>query len=196
MKKFLLVFAILFAVCLESSAQPYFWKLEKQWGANLGYKRADLKYAPIDAARLEVHYYMAPELGFEYFTGMEFGKNYFSFSPLGMLGGLPMWIYSSTHGNDPQTNLVTALLAATSARVVINILDYVEVCPEWDLLKLTKFGDYKMEVYGDVGVNIKVYPFYVLPLYISSSIKYNFAYEKYSPFRGWTFGFTAGYYFL
>lgn len=211
-----LYFLCIFSAC-ELKAQPIFWQEDRNLSVDAGYKHASLNCGTFDVAFIEATMYFNPTLGWEFFTKFEYGKDYFSFSPLSLVG-LPFWIYSATHGGEATSNLVGALAAISTARLPIYVWDWFEVSPYWDLFKLTKIYDSKkLKINADVGLQLKFYPlcssYSLSTLYISPFVQYDFAYKKnagnfYSEswagnikrtdkslFFGYSYGVTIGYYF-
>ena len=90
-----LVSSVLFTV-QGLKSQPVFYVEDTPLSADAGYKRSVLNCETLDVAFVEATTYFNPQLGWKFSTKLEYGKNYFSFSPLA-LANLPFWIYSSTH---------------------------------------------------------------------------------------------------
>lgn len=217
--KRLLLLAI--ALCFFSAgrvlAQPFFYSEGRNFSAQVSYKQSVHNCGTFDVARVEATAYMNPTLGWEFVAGFEVGKNYFSFSPVGLIG-LPGWIYHSTHGSSSDMKMIGALLSIATAKLPIGICDWLEVTPYWDLLKFTKVYDSKLKLNADVGLQLKLYPLsgtysYFNTLFVASFIEYDFAYKKNagqymydywgynirrsdkSLFRGYSWGVTVGMYF-
>ena len=174
----------------ELKAQPIFWQEDRNLSVDAGYKHASLNCGTFDVAFIEATMYFNPTLGWEFFTKFEYGKDYFSFSPLSLVG-LPFWIYSATHGGEATSNLVGALAAISTARLPIYVWDWFEVSPYWDLFKLTKIYDSKkLKINADVGLQLKnAGNFY------SESWAGNIKRTDKSLFFGYSYGVTIGYYF-
>lgn len=219
MKKFVIALLLLTVSLLELKSQqpPFFWREGHNFGINAGYKKLSLNCGDFEAGFVEISCFMRPSLGWEFTTKFEYGPNYLSFSPSGLIG-LPFWVYSSSHGGDSDSNALGAILSVASAKLPIYIMDWLEVCPYWDILKFSKlYKSKKFRVNGDLGLQIKLYPFCTIPkistFFISGFCLYNFAYKKdpsaynnepwsnqrkrsnKSPFFGYSYGATIGCYF-
>lgn len=204
-------------ICVSAHSQPLFWQESRNLSVDAGYKHASLNSGEFDIAYLEATAYFNPQLGWEYSVKFEYGKNYFSFSPMALVG-LPFWIYTSTHGGSSFSNLVGAISALSAAKLPIYVWDWFEITPYWNLLKLTKLYDSeKLKINADVGLQLKFYPFYstwsLTTQYISPFCQYDFAYKKNaseflytswsdkikrsdkSLFHGYSWGISIGYYF-
>lgn len=216
MKKLFLCLCLL-VLSISINAQPIFWQEDRCLSVDAGYKRANLNCGNFDIAFIEATAYFEPQLGWEFSTRFEYGKDYLSFSPLSLIG-LPFWIYSSTHGGEASVNLIGAIASIATAKLPIYIWDWFEITPSWDLFKLTKlYDDKKLKINANVGLQLKFYPlcwtYPVETLYISPYCHYEFAYKKNaadfaynwwgdnikrtdkSLFFGYSFGVAVGYYF-
>ncbi|MGM9763280.1 MAG: hypothetical protein ACI3ZQ_04605 [Candidatus Cryptobacteroides sp.] len=212
MKKVVLGILAGLLLCEALSAQPIFWSENRNFGIRAGYRRANLNVGTFDVGYIDATAYFTPQLGWEFSAKIEYGKDYFSFSPVGLIG-LPFWIYSTTHHGSSTSNLIGAIFSIASAKAPIHIWDWFEITPSWDFLKFTKVYDTKLKVNAEVGLELKFYPFCetysMTTFFISPFCFYNFGYkknaseysylgvkkEKASIFRGYTFGATIGMYF-
>lgn len=211
MKRSVLIIFLLLT-CLSLSAQPHFYQAEKKISVGGGYSNIHMNAGNFHAGYLEGTYYMSSTLAWEFYARVEYGKDYLSFDPAGLLG-LPFWIYSSTHHLGRTSNFIGALLSITSAKLPIAIGQngYFEVTPYWSLLKFTRLYDDRFRVHGDLGLQFKLYPIsffnWYNTLYISGFIQWNWAYSRSnyygrynlknnrSDFFGYTWGVQIGYYF-
>ena len=96
MKKFVIALLLLTVSLLELKSQqpPFFWREGHNFGINAGYKKLSLNCGDFEAGFVEISCFMRPSLGWEFTTKFEYGPNYLSFSPSGLIG-LPFWAYSS-----------------------------------------------------------------------------------------------------
>lgn len=184
MKKALLLLlcVISSAMTLKASQPPIFWEEGKRIGINAGYKQLSLNCGKFDAGYIELSCYFNPTLGWEFTTKFEYGKDYISLSPSGLLG-LPFWLFTTSHGGADESKMVGALLSVASAKLPIKACDWLEFTPYWDLLRFTKiYKSGRFKVNGDVGMQIKIYPFCssysASTFFISGFCLYNFAYKK------------------
>lgn len=211
------IFTILFSLEMKAQQPPFFWQEGHNIGINAGYKKLSLNSGTFDVGFVELSCFINPSLGWEFTSKIEYGNDYFSFSPSGLIG-LPFWAYSTSHGNDRDMNTIGALLSVASAKLPLYILDWLEITPYWDLLKFTKIYDNdKFIINGDLGLQVKIYPLcesnVMNTLYITGFCLYNYAYKKdaskyyyehwsknikrtdKSLFYGYSYGATIGYYF-
>lgn len=218
MKRIFIVFFVFFLFLnVQANYPPLFWEKGRRIGLNIGYKHLSLNSGRFETGFIELSCFMNPTLAWEFTSKLEYGNNYLSFSPSGLIG-LPFWIYSSSHGGDRDTNLFGALLSVASAKLPIKACDWLEITPYWDLLKISKlYKSKKFMINGDVGMQIKIYPFCscenMSTFFVSGFCLYNFAYKKSStdymyepwayqiknyeksPFYGYSLGTTVGCYF-
>ena len=163
-------------------------------------------------AFLEGTYYMNPQLGWEFSARVEYGKNFLSVEPIGLLG-LPIWIYSSSHGLGRESNMIGALLSISSSKfpIAIDSEGIFEVTPYWSLLKFTRFYDEKLLINGDLGLQVKIFPVAFLnwssTLYISGFVQWDWGYSRNNSYGrysikdnrsdcfGYAWGAQLGYYF-
>lgn len=214
MKKYLLTFALVLCT-LPAFSQPFFWQQEKIWSVSTGWKHYSLNSGVYDVGQLELSTYVNPTLGWEFVAKLEWGKGYFSFSPVGLIG-LPLLIYSSTHGGDRALNMIGAFSSIACAKIPIYVADWFEITPQWDLLKFTKTDCFdKLKLNASVGLSMRFYPFCELwpmnTFFISPFVDFDFAYKKHladywgeqhyrlkntrSQLFGYSFGITAGMWF-
>lgn len=210
MKRFLLI-VLLLSATYSSTAQVY-WDEEKYAGVNISYTRENLNIGSYDLAGIELTLYPSKSMGWEFSTKLNYGADYLSFEPVGLLGTL-MVVYTQTHKKQfgGSEKLLSALLAISSAKLPIYPFDYVEFTPYWSLFKLTKLGDASIKVCGHIGLALKIFPFcHSLKwntFYIAPYVQHDFGYKKTdkeylpywfdgdSPFAGTSFGFQTGFYF-
>lgn len=158
MKKYLLTFALVLCT-LPAFSQPFFWQQEKIWSVSTGWKHYSLNSGVYDVGQLELSTYVNPTLGWEFVAKLEWGKGYFSFSPVGLIG-LPFLIYSSTHGGNRALNMIGAFSSIACAKIPIYVADWFEITPQWDLLKFTKTDCFdKLKLNASVGLSMRFYPF-------------------------------------
>lgn len=214
---FTMLLFVLTASVSKAQRPPIFWTEEKCFGVNAGYKHLSLNAGSFDVGYIELSCFINPTLGWEFTTNLEYGKDYLSFSPSGLLG-LPFWIYATSHNSGREANMLGAILSVASARMPLKICDWLEFDPGWNLLKLTKlYKSGKFKLNGDIGLQIKIYPFCqsftASTFFISGHCLYNFAYKKNasdyifeawgnnikrtdkSLFFGFSYGGSIGFYF-
>ena len=196
-----------------SLAQPHYYQAEKSVSVAAGYSNIHMNVDNFQVAFLEGTYYMNPQLGWEFSARVEYGKNYLSFEPIGLLG-LPMWIYSSSHGLGRESNMIGALLSIASAKlpIAVDSEGIFEITPYWSLLKFTRFYDDKFRINGDLGLQVKLFPIALFnwssTLYISGFAQWDWGYSRNhnyygrynikdnrSDFFGYAWGVQLGYYF-
>ena len=95
---FTMLLFVLTASVSKAQRPPIFWTEEKCFGVNAGYKHLSLNAGSFDVGYVELSCFINPTLGWEFTTNLEYGKDYLSFSPSGLLG-LPFWIYGSANKN-------------------------------------------------------------------------------------------------
>lgn len=216
-KLFMMLLFLLTASTLKAQQPPIFWDEGKSFGVNAGYKHLSLNAGSFEVGYIELSCFINPSLGWEFTTNLEYGENYLSFSPSGLLG-LPFWIYAVSHKSGREANMLGAILSVASARMPIKTCDWLELDPGWNLLKLTKlYKSGKFKLNGDIGMQIKIYPFCqsfkASTFFISGHCFYNFAYKKNasdyifetwghnikrtdkSLFFGFSYGGSIGFYF-
>lgn len=210
MKRLLMIIALIIFTHY-ASAQVY-WNEEKYAGVNLSYTRENLNVGTYNLAGLELTLYPSKSMGWEFSTKINYGADYFSFEPVGLVGTL-MVVYTQTHKKQfgSTEKLASALLAITSAKLPIYPFDYVEFTPYWSFFNLTKLGDDPFKVCGHIGMQLKIFPFcHSLKwntFYIAPYIQHDFGYSATdggflpywfdgdSPFGGTSFGLQTGFYF-
>ena len=196
-----------------SLAQPHYYQVEKSVSLAAGYSNIQMNVDNFQVAFLEGTYYMNPQLGWEFSARVEYGKDYLSFEPVGLLG-LPMWMYTSSHGYGGETNIWGALLSISSAKlpIAVDSEGIIEITPYWSLLKFTRFYDDRFRINGDLGLQVKLFPIALFnwsnTLYISGFAQWNWGYSRNhnnygryniknnrSDFFGHAWGVQLGYYF-
>lgn len=221
-KKMLLLLTVLslstFLVESQVFANPIYWENGKYFGVNVGWTRLGLNAGTFDVATAEVTCYPSKTMGFEFSSRVYAGKDYIAFEPVS-LGGTLMTIFVQAHAKqfDKTAKLFSVLLALSGAKIPIYPCEYVEITPSWSLCKLTWIYDQKVKVSGNLGGEIKIFPFcdlpYVYTMYISGHAHWDFGYKKdggefmwnswggnikrtdRSIFGGWSAGITLGMYF-
>lgn len=197
---------------------PMYYKLDKYWSVNGGYEKLNLNSGDFDVFSIEATSYPSSSLGWEFSTKVSYGKDYFSFEPVSLAGYFCM-IFVQSHakqyGYGRSEKMLSMLMAVSSAKLPLAICDYVEVAPYWNLFKLTKVYDTKLQITGDVGLQLKLFPLAGKDkaFFIGGFGAYNFAYDNkasdfygnawashikhsdQSLFRGWSYGINMGIYF-
>lgn len=213
MKRSLAILVLSLITATVIMAQPHYYQTEKTVSAALGYSNIHMNVDNFQVAFLEATYYPSYSLGWEFSARVEYGKNFLSFEPIGLLG-LPMWIYSSSHGLGRESNMIGALLSIASAKLPIAVDGdgIFEITPYWSLLKFTRFYDDKFRINGDLGVQIKLFPLALFrwsnTLYISGFAQWDWGYSRNhniygrynikdnrSDFFGYAWGVQLGCYF-
>lgn len=202
MKKLL---GILIFLCLGwyATAQrtPIYWEEGRYFSADFSYTHKSLKMGQFDIFGLELACFPSPTMAWEMTSSFEFGKDYFSFEPISLVGSL--FVFVTQLGDyESKLKLAALILAVTAGRVPIYPLDWLEIVPYWNLMKCTliKSQFSKMQIYGDIGLSLRFFPLesfldWYDTFYISPFAEYDFGYEKNSPFKGFSFGIKTGIYF-
>ena len=141
---FTMLLFVLTASVSKAQRPPIFCTEEKCFGVNAGYKHLSLNAGSFDVGYVELSCFINPTLGWEFTTNLEYGKDYLSFSPSGLLG-LPFWIYATSHNSGREANMLGAILSVASARMPLKICDWLEFDPGWNLLKLTKLYSHPLK---------------------------------------------------
>ena len=202
MKKLIgIVLCLCFGLYANARTSPIYWEEARYFSADISYAHKALKTGKFDVFALELACFPDPTMGWEMTTSIEFGKDYFSFEPISLVGSI--FVFVTQLGEyEANLRLASLLLAATAGRVPIHPLDWMEIVPYWNLMKGTlipsKFS--KMQIHGDVGLSLRFFPLEsVLDWYdtffISPFAEFDFGYKKESPFKGFSFGIKTGIYF-
>lgn len=213
MNKNIATVILLMVIPVVMHAQPHYYQAYKSFSVAAGYSNIHNNADNFQVAFLEGTYYMSYQMGWEFSARVEYGKNYLSFEPVGLLG-LPMWIYSSSHGLGRESNMIGALLSIASAKlpIAVDSEGIIEITPYWSLLKLTRFYDDKFRINGDLGLQVKLFPIALFKwsstLYISGFVQWDWGYSRNhnnygrynikdnrSDFFGYAWGVQLGYYF-
>ena len=220
-RKLLLLTTLLCLTWLDTSrlsANPIYWENGKYYGVNAGWTRLGLNAGTFDVATLEFTCYPSKSLGWEFSSRIYAGKDYYAFEPVSVAGTL-MTIFVQARKNqfDTTAKLFAILLALSGAKLPIYPCEYVEITPSWSLCKLTWIYDERVKVSGNLGGEIKIFPFcdlpYVYTMYIAGHAHWDFGYKKDGGeymyrdwghnikrsdrplFWGWSAGVTLGMYF-
>ena len=195
---FLIVF-LMFGWSL--TAQPIYWNEGRYYSANCSYSHKMLNMEQFDVFGVEFSTYPSPTMGWEMASSIEFGKDYFSFEPISLVGSL--FVFVTQFGDfDAKFRFAAMLLAVTAGKVPIYPLNWMEIVPYWNLMKCTmiksKFSN--MQIYGDIGLSLRFFPLesfldWYDTFFISPFAEYDFGYEKNSPFKGFGFGVKVGMFF-
>lgn len=195
-----------------------YYELDKNWGVNAGYEKLNINSGNFDVFSVEATAYPSSALGWEFSTKVSYGKDYFSFEPVSVVGYMSLiFIHSHAkkYGYGTGEKMLAWLMAISSAKLPMAICDYVEIAPYWNLFKLSKVYDTKLQITADVGLQLKFFPLAGLDktLFIGGFGCYNFAYHNnasnfmgnswsshikksnQSLFRGWSYGVNLGIYF-
>jgi len=194
MKKLLILF-ILIAPMLAEAQSPL--GRHDVFGISTGYKHHNIKGGNFDVAFLEFDLYVY-STQFEYTAKIEYGKDYLNFEPLGALGVMLMAFMFDGAGKDMPTTteerFYIIMLGSSSAKIPIYIANgWVEICPQWNLLKITKLYKDNFHINASVGLSLKFY--LNRSIYLSPMWEYSFGYKKQSPFTGHAYGMSLGFYF-
>lgn len=214
----LLLVILLSCFATNVSANPIYWDNAKYFGANVGWTRLGLNAGTFDVATIEFTCFPSKQAGFEFSSKIYAGKDYVAFEPISAAGTL-MTIFVQARQNEfnKTARMFAMLLAVSGAKVPIYPIEWMEITPSWSLCKLTWIYDQKVKVSGNLGGEIKFFPFcylpYVYTMYISGHAHWEFGYKKdagnyyyyewadaiirgdKSLFRGWSAGITLGMYF-
>ena len=194
-------------------AQPHYYQVDKPISVAAGYSNIHMNVDTFHAFYLEMTYYMNPSMGWEFSSRVEYGKDYLSIEPIGLIA-VPTWIYTSSHGMGRKYNMIGAFLSITSAKLPIAVDEggLLEVTPYWSFLKLTRFYDDGFRLNGDLGLQIKLFPLalfnYSNTLCVSGFAQWNWGYSRnhnrYGRYNiknnrsdsyGYALGLSLGYYF-
>jgi len=194
MKKLLILF--IFIIPMLAEAQSPLGRHDV-FGISAGYKHLNIERGNFDVAFLEFDLYVY-STQFEYTAKIEYGKDYLSYEPLGALGVILMAFMFNGAGKDMSTTtgerFLIILLGTSSAKIPIYIADgRIELCPQWNMLKITRLYNDDFQLNASVGASLKVY--LNKSLYLSPMWEYSFGYKKESPFTGHAYGMSLGFYF-
>ena len=214
----LLLAVLLSCFATNTSANPIYWDNAKYFGANVGWTHLGLNAGEFDVATMEFTCFPSKQSGFEFSSRIYAGKDYVAFEPISAAGTL-MTIFVQARQNEfgRTARMIAMLMAVSGAKIPIYPIEWMEITPSWSLCKLTWIYDEKVKVSGNLGGEIKFFPFCYLPhvytMYISGHAHWDFGYKKdaanylyndwstnirradKSLFRGWSAGVTLGMYF-
>ena len=186
MKKLLVALILALSITTISNAQPTYHDEYQNILLKVGYnylnhnKIIESSYNTLSLEAEVLYSFMGSKVN------LKAGKDYLSFSPIGILMFMPAIVLRTFGDLDPSSAGLFMLFAFSAMQIHIPVTDYIEITGGWDALKFTKLKNINDETFYCTGeLNAGFNLFFNDNFFISALYEYNHSHNGFIKAWNW-----------